>query len=110
MNGKCTAFSGSAFDCDASSVGLGDVFDDSQAESCSAKLSASGFIYAIESFKQAGQVAFLNSRSLVRYFNDNFRFRPSTANMHDAFRLAVFDGVIDEVYYSLFKRLASFIQ
>lgn len=103
MDGKPTSLSQHTFHGNMAAMGLGDVFDNGQAETGAAQLAAARLVHPVESLKQPGQVLLGNSAALVFDADDHLGIIPFDVQVNSAVRVTVFNGIVQQVDNGLFE-------
>lgn len=94
------------FRVDRAAVGKHDVFGDSEAKSSTTGFARAGFVDAIKTFEQAGQMLGGNARAEILYVELNTMLRRPGAQHNAAAGPAVLHRVVDEVREDLVDRFA----
>ncbi len=105
MQGKCAPLARGAFHRDIAFMGLNDMLDNGEAQSCPTQLTAPPLVHPVEPFEEPGEVFRGYAASLVADFYGNFAPVFENFNLHGTPRLTVFNGIIKEIPYCLLKQL-----
>lgn len=103
VQSKRTSFTGQAFNIHMASMCLGDMFDYGKTKPCATNLSASCLVHTIKPFKEALEMFLVYAATLVTDTNNDFTFSLNCLYLDNSPLITIFDGIIKEVYDSLFK-------
>jgi len=101
---ECASFAGHTVDFDAAPVDLNDVLDNGEPQAGSADLPAPGLVHPVKALKETGEVLFFNADALVTHLDENALIGVFGADPDLTVRMAVFDGIVQEVHHGLFKK------
>ena len=91
-------------------MSLDNVFYNGQTKPCPPQFPASGLVHPVKSFKQSGQMLLGNAGAEIPYRNGSRLFRFSDFDKNPAAGFAVFDGIINQIGYGLFKKRGVYLK
>ncbi len=91
---------------DPATVDFNQLFDDGQADACSARLAGARRVSSKEPFKDERDILFIDALAAVGKFNSDAFFNESRGNFHPATGRCVFPAIFDQVTNGLQQLVA----
>jgi hypothetical protein len=97
VEGKYASFTEGTLNRNKATMGLRDVFDNGKSQARAAEFPTPPLVNAVETLKEPGEMLRGYTASMIADPNDNFVCVSGCFNFYCFARLAVFDGIIEEV-------------